>query len=100
MALQRGQCCAGVLERNRGRRWNGASQGECSVKRMRADEGFSLIETILVVILMGMLSLIGLSSMSKFSARRDVFKGAGLLAGNLQLKKKFAETDDQKIPIG
>ena len=55
------------------------------MKRTRADEGFSLIETILVVILMGMLSLIGLSSMSKFSARRDMLQGAGQLAGDLRL---------------
>src|SRR2546422_5669396 len=99
MALQRGQCCAGVLERNGGRRWDGASQGECSVKRMRADEGFSLIETILVVILMGMLSLIGLSSMSKFSARRDMLQGAGQLAGDLRVTQQFAVTQDQNFRL-
>src|SRR2546428_3381257 len=99
MALQRGQCCAGVLERNWGHRWNGASQGECSVKGTRADEAFSLIETILVVILMGMLSLIGLSSMSKFSARRNMLQGAGQLAGDLRLTQQFAVTQDQNFRL-
>ena len=69
------------------------------MKRMRADEGFSLIETILVVILMGMLSLIGLSSMSKFSARRDVLQGAGQLAGDLRLTQQFAVTQDQNFRL-
>src|SRR2546428_13592655 len=95
MALQRGQCCAGVLERNGGRRWDGASQGECRVKRMRADEGFSLIETILGGILMGMLSLTGLSSMSKFSARRNILHGAGKLGGDLRAPQQLAATQEQ-----
>src|SRR2546425_10915680 len=99
MALQCGQWCAVVLERNGGRRWDGASQGECSVKGTRADEGFSLIETILVVILMGMLSLIGLSSMSKFSARRNMHQGAGQLEGDLRLTQQFAVTQDQNFRL-
>src|SRR2546427_10566747 len=99
MALQCGQCCAGVLERNGGRRWDGAAQGECSVKGTRAGEVFSLIETILVVILMGMLSLIGLSSMSKFSTRRDMLQGAGQLAGDLRLTQQFAVTQDQNFRL-
>jgi len=69
------------------------------VKRTRADEGFSLIETILVVILMGMLSLIGLSSMSKFSARRNMLQGAGQLAGDLRLTQQFAVTQDQNFRL-
>jgi len=69
------------------------------VKQMRTDEGFSFIEIILAVAIMGILTVISLSSMQKYSSRRDMLQGARQLAGDLRLTQQFAMTQGQNFKL-
>src|SRR5207249_10116068 len=94
-----GKLRTGVLKRDvLGRRTRAVRRG-CSVKQMRTDEEFSFIEIILAVAIMGILTVISLSSMQKYSSRRDMLQGARQLAGDLRLTQQFALTQGQNLRL-
>jgi len=69
------------------------------VTQMRTDEGFSFIEIVLAVAIMGILAVISLSSMQKYSSRRDMLQAARQLTGDLRLTQQFAMTQGQNFKL-
>src|SRR5881409_2508844 len=69
------------------------------MKRLRSEGGFNFIELTVAIALMGILAVVSLSSMSKYTARRDILQGGRQLAGDLRLTQQFAMTQGQNFKL-
>jgi len=70
-----------------------------TMKRLRSEGGFNFIELTVAIALMGILAVVSLSSMSKYTARRDILQGGRQLAGDLRLTQQFAMTQGQNFKL-